>query len=82
MTESETEREDDAMIEELAGAYRPRDPRELRYHPVFHDLGEDARARAFERALVSRRLEAALDADGYSSTVHAVLARIAEAAGS
>lgn len=70
------ERDEDAMIEELAGAHRERDPRELRYHPVFYDLSEDGRREAHVRALASRRLEAALDPEGWSSTVHAVLGRI------
>jgi hypothetical protein len=65
-----------ALIEELAGAWRPHDPHTLRSHPAFWDLGEPARVRAHELALATRPLEAALDDDGYSSTVHAVLARL------
>jgi hypothetical protein len=64
------------LIEELAGAWRPRDPTSLRSHPAFFDLGEDARRRAYELALVSRELEAALDERGWSSTVRAVLGRL------
>ena len=49
---------------------------ELRYHPAWHDLGEPGRLRAFEGAGALRKVEAALDADGFSTTVRAVLARI------
>lgn len=64
------------LIEELAGAWRPRDPSTLRFHPAFFDVGEDARRQAHALALVSRTLEAALDDNGWSSTVRAVLGRI------
>jgi hypothetical protein len=64
------------LIEELAGAWRPRDPTALRFHPAFFDLGEDARRRAHALALVNRELEAALDVEGWSSTVRAVLGRL------
>jgi hypothetical protein len=66
-----------ALIEELAGAWRPRDPRALRAHPAFFDLSEDGRRRAHALALAQRPLEAALDEDGWSSTVRAVLDRLA-----
>jgi hypothetical protein len=64
------------LIEELAGAWRPRDPTALRFHPAFFDVGEDARRQAHALALVNRQLEAAFDEDGWSSTVRAVLGRI------
>ena len=73
MTEESNE---DVLIEEVAGAYRPRPRDELRYHPAWHDLGPEGRLRAFERARSLRRLEAAWDPDGLSTTVRAVLARI------
>lgn len=66
----------DELIEEVAGAWRPRDPRELRYHPHWHDLNESERLEAFDRAATLRRLEAALDPEGLSSTARAVLARL------
>jgi hypothetical protein len=71
-----TREERDLLIEQVAGAYRPASPDELRYHPAWHDLDETDRARAFELARAQRRLEAALDADGLSTTARAVLARI------
>jgi hypothetical protein len=60
----------------VAGAYRPPSRDELRYHPAWHDLGEAARVRAYDIARAMRKLEAALDADGLSTTARAVLARI------
>ncbi len=71
-----TPEEEDALVEQVAGAYRPRAREELRYHPAWHDLGEAERMRAFEIARELRKVEAALDADGLSTTAKAVLARI------
>jgi hypothetical protein len=64
------------LIEEVAGAWRPRDPEELVFLPAWHDLDPDARERAFDIAARLRRMEAALDPDGLSTTARAVLARI------
>lgn len=69
-------RDEDLLIEEVAGAYRPTARDELRYHPAWHDLGPEGRERAFQRARALRELEAALDPDGLSTTARAVLARI------
>lgn len=70
------ERVEDLLVEEVAGAYRPRPREELRYHPAWHDIGPEDRVRAFERARALRRIEAALDPEGLSTTARAVLARI------
>ena len=67
---------DDELIEQVAGAYRPRSRDELRYHPAWHDLDEAGRIEAYERARRSRTLEAALDPRGLSTTGRAVMARI------
>jgi hypothetical protein len=67
------------LIEEVAGAYRPGSRDELRYHPAWHDLDAAARAHAFELARTNRRIEAAIDPDGLSTTARAVLARITAA---
>jgi hypothetical protein len=65
------------LIEAAAGAWRPRRPDgSLGPHPAWADLDEAGRREAFEAARLSRRLEAALDAEGLSSTARAVLARI------
>lgn len=76
--EDETDKE--ALIERVAGAYRPTPRDALRYHPAFHDLSEEERVRAFERARALRPIEAALDSQGLSTTARAVLARIASGA--
>lgn len=67
---------DDELIEQVAGAYRPPSRDALRYHPAWHDLDDAGRTRAFEVARALRAMEAALDPDGLSTTARAVLARI------
>ncbi len=64
------------LIEEVAGAFRPRDPRTLAFLPAWYDLSPEGRKEAYERSLNMRRIEAALDPEGLSSTARAVLARI------
>jgi hypothetical protein len=71
-----TERDEAELVEQVASAYRPTARDELRYHPAWHDLGPDARQRAFDLARGLRTLEAALDGEGLSTTARAVLARI------
>jgi hypothetical protein len=69
--------DDESLIEQLTSAHRERDPRgEVRFSPAFYDLSSENRAEAYERTCLARTLEAALDAEGLSSTAHAVLARI------
>ncbi|HVM68996.1 MAG TPA: hypothetical protein VM204_04085 [Gaiellaceae bacterium] len=70
------EHEDELLVEEVAGAHRPPPRDGLRYHPAWHDLGPEGREQAFERARALRRVEAALDPRGLSSTARAVLARL------
>jgi hypothetical protein len=75
MTEPRDDRE--ASIEALAGAHRHRGALgEVRPHPAFFDLDEAGREEAFEVARGLRRMEAALDPEGLSTTARAVLARI------
>lgn len=65
------------LIETLAGAHRHRSPDgQISWSPAFHDLDDAGRQEAYERSLQNRRVEAALDAEGLSSTAQAVLARI------
>ena len=68
--------DEERLIEELAGAWRPTDPRRLRFHPAFFDLDADGRRAAFDLAERMRSMEAALDPDGLSTTARAVLARL------
>ena len=74
-----TPQQEQELIEEVGGAYRPPSRDALRYHPAWHDLDAAARVRAYELGRVNRRIEAALDPDGLSTTAHAVLGRIAGA---
>lgn len=74
-----TREEEDLLVEQVAGAYRPRSTAELRYHPAWHDLDAAARRRAFELARALRPLEAALDPEGLSTTARAVLQKIVSA---
>jgi hypothetical protein len=68
--------DEELLVEQVASAYRPRARDELRYHPAWHDLGDVGRRRADEIARAMRKVEAALDPDGLSTTARAVLARI------
>lgn len=72
-----TREEEDLLVEEVAGAYRPVAGAEVQYHKAWHDLDAAGRVRAFDLASALRPLEAALDPQGLSTTAHAVLARIA-----
>jgi hypothetical protein len=73
-----TREEEDLLVEQVAGAYRPSSSGELQYHKAWHDLDAAGRVRAYELARVQRPLEAALDDEGLSTTARAVLARILE----
>jgi hypothetical protein len=65
------------LVEAAAGAWRPRRPGGgIGSHPAWHDLDAAGREEAFQAARSARRLEAALDAEGLSSTARAVLARV------
>ena len=69
--------ERDELIAELCSATREtRATGEIVWSKAFYDLDADARAQAFEEALVERRLEAALSPEGTSGTARAVLAKI------
>lgn len=70
-------RDDELLIEEVVSAWRPRDrDGGVRAHPAWHDLPEDLREHAAREARRQRRMEAALDPEGLSSTARAVMARI------
>ncbi len=73
------DRERELLIEAAVGAWRPRRADGgIGSHPAWADLDEAGRVEAYEAARVQRRLEAALDPEGLSSTGRAVLARITE----
>ena len=68
------------LIEEAGSAWRRRaSDGQVLENPAWADLDGGARRTAFEEALVMRLVEAPLDPDGYSTTVHAVARAIAEA---
>jgi hypothetical protein len=68
----------EALIEAVTTAHRTLDPftRMVDGHPAFHDLDDDGRRVAYERTLVTRTLERALDPRGRSTTAAAVMARL------
>ncbi len=69
--------EREVLIEAAATAWRPRSPSdEILPHPAWVDLDPEGRQAAYELTRQRRRLEAALDPDGVSTTGRAVLARI------
>jgi hypothetical protein len=66
-----------ALIEQVITAYRNRDHNgSIVDSPAWHDLTPDERQHAFELTLQQRQLEQAIDPEGLSTTVRAVLARI------
>ncbi len=66
----------DDLIEAVVSAYRERRRGRVLAAPEWHDLDEADRLVAFDRTLAQRRLEAALDPWGCSSTAAALLGRI------
>jgi hypothetical protein len=73
-----TPEERTALIAAVTTAHRDRDPFSglARSHPAWHDLDDEGRRAAYEETLASRVLEAALDPNGFSTTVMAVLRRL------
>ena len=72
----------ETLVEQTASAFRARDAEgRVEAPPAWHDLDEAGRVEAFELAAKLRRLEAALDPEGLSTTARAVLARIRAAGG-
>jgi hypothetical protein len=73
-----TPQEREALIEAVTSAHRTIDPftRMVSGHPAFHDLDEEGRRVAYERTLVTRTLERALDPQGLSTTARVVVRRL------
>lgn len=70
-------REEELLLEQVTSAHRRRRPDgSVSSHPAWHDLDEAGRRAAFEETVLQRKLEAAMDADGLSTTARALLARI------
>lgn len=69
--------EEELLLEQVTSAHRERHADgAIRSHPAWHDLDDAGRSEAFEATVISRKLEAALDPEGHSSTVRALLQRI------
>jgi hypothetical protein len=65
------------LIEQVVSAFRETGSMgQVLSSPAWHDLDEEGRQEAFERALVDRRLLAAADPQGLSPTAKAVLKKI------
>ena len=71
-----TEEEKELLVEAVASANQPRPLVDLRYHPAWHDLDAEGREKAADLARVLRKVEAAMDPEGLSTTARAVLARL------
>lgn len=68
---------DPTLVEQVTSAWRPRDQDgAVRGHPAFYDLDPEGRVEAFHATSRLRKLEAALDPGGLSTTARAVLARL------
>ena len=74
-----TPKENELLIEAVAGAWRPRGRETLEFHPSWYDLDPKNREKAFKVTQQLRMMEAALHSDGLSTTARAVLSRIQEA---
>ncbi|GAB4563832.1 MAG: hypothetical protein Tsb0020_13350 [Haliangiales bacterium] len=70
------QREREILIEAAASAQRTPVRGALPVHPAWYDLDAAGREEAFEVTRELRLMEAALDPDGQSTTVRAVLSRI------
>lgn len=70
-------REEELLFEQVLSAHRARGvDGAVKSHPAWHDLDEAGRREAFEATVTLRTLEAALDPQGHSTTVKALLARL------
>lgn len=70
-------REEELLLEEVTTAHRARHADgSVKSHPAWHDLDDAGKKEAFEATVTLRKFEAAIDREGQSSTVHAVLRRI------
>lgn len=67
----------ESLVEAAVTAWRPRGASgTVQPHPAWADLDAAGRREAYEATLRARTLEAALDADGVTTTGRAVLARV------
>jgi hypothetical protein len=65
------------LLELVTSAWRPTDlDGAPRSHPAWHDLDPADRREAYERTVRQRRIEAALDPAGLTTTAKQIMARI------
>jgi hypothetical protein len=70
-------RDQELLLEQVVSAHRRRRPDgSVASHPAWHDLEEAGRRAAFEETVLQRKLEAAMDPEGLSTTARALLLRI------
>lgn len=70
-------REEALLFEQVLSAHRARGVEgAVKSHPAWHDLDETGRREAFEETARLRQLEAAMDPQGHSTTVKALLSRL------
>lgn len=68
---------DENLVSHATSAHRARDAEgRLLPDPAWMDLDADGRGAAFEATVRLRRMEAAIDPQGLTSTAYAVLARL------
>ncbi len=66
-----------ALLEQITSAHRERTvDGAIVSHPAWHDLDRAGRVEAFEVTVKLRALERAMDENGQSTTVRALLARL------
>ena len=70
------EQERQTLIEEVASAWRTRGDEGIQTHPAWEKLDEAGRSEAFEIAAALRKIEAALDEEGLSTTGRVVLEQV------
>ena len=70
------EQERQALIEEVASAWRTRGDEGIQAHPAWEKLDEAGRIEAFKIAAALRKMEAALDEEGLSTTGRVVLEQV------
>ncbi len=69
--------EEELLLEQVTSAHRERGvDGTVRSHPAWHDLDEAGRQAAFDATVELRKMESAIDPQGYSSTIRALLSRI------
>jgi hypothetical protein len=71
--------EEEILFESVLGSHRSRRSNgEIAWSAEWFDLSERLRIEAAETTIVQRELERAMDPQGLSSTIHAVMSRISK----